>query len=109
MGASALGNHGALEVGTLHGARFLGADKDLGSIEVGKLADLVVLNANPLQNIRATADIQYVVKAGTLYDGMSLDQLWPKAVPFGPNYWVNEDMLQMNIKKSDAHDARRSR
>ncbi len=107
MGASALGNHGALEVATLHGARFLGADKDLGSIEVGKLADLVVLNGNPIQNIRATADIQYVVKGGTLYDGMSLDQLWPKAVPFGPNYWVNEDMLQMNTKKSDAHDKRR--
>jgi hypothetical protein len=107
MGASALGNHGALEVATMHGARFLGADKDLGSIEVGKLADLVVLNSNPIQNIRATADIQYVVKGGTLYDGMSLDQLWPKAVPFGPNYWVNEDMLQMNTKKSDTHDKRR--
>jgi hypothetical protein len=107
MGASALGNHGALEVATLHGARFLGADKDLGSIEVGKLADLVVLNENPIQNIRATADIQYVVKGGTLYDGMSLDQLWPNAVPFGPNYWVNEDMLQKNTKKSDAHDTPR--
>lgn len=107
MGASALGNHGALEVATMHGARFLGADKDLGSIEVGKLADLVVLNANPIENIRATADIQYVVKGGTLYDGMSLDQLWPKAVPFGPNYWVNEDMLQTNTKKSDSHDRRR--
>jgi len=107
MGASALGNHGALEVATLHGARFLGADKDLGSIEVGKLADLVVLNGNPIQNIRATADIQYVVKGGTLYDGMSLDQLWPRAVPFGPNYWVNDDMLQMNTKKSDTHDKRR--
>ncbi len=44
MGASALGNHGALEVASLGGARFLGADKDLGSIEVGKLADLMVLN-----------------------------------------------------------------
>jgi Tol biopolymer transport system component len=107
MGASALGNHGALEVATMHGARFLGADKDLGSIEVGKLADLVVLNANPIQNIRATADVQYVVKAGTLYDGMTLDQLWPKAVPFGPNYWVNDDMLQMNTKKVDAHDTRK--
>ena len=66
-----------------------------------------MLNGNPIQNIRATADIQYVVKGGTLYDGMSLDQLWPKAVPFGPNYWVNEDMLQMNTKKSDTHDKRR--
>ena len=46
MGASALETT-ALEVASLHGARFLGADKDLGSIEVGKLADLMVLNSNP--------------------------------------------------------------
>jgi Tol biopolymer transport system component len=106
MYASALGNMGALEVATWHGARFLGADKDLGSLEVGKLADLVVLNSNPLQNIRNTADIQYVVKSGTLYDGMSLDQLWPKQVPFGPNYWVNEDALQVNTKPSTIWDRR---
>jgi hypothetical protein len=61
----------------------------------------------PIQNIRATAEILYVVKAGTLYDGTSLDQLCPKTVPFGPNYWVNDDMLQVNTKKVDAHDKRR--
>jgi hypothetical protein len=104
MGASALGNHGALEVAALHGARFLGADKDLGSIEVGKIADLVVLNGNPLQNIRATADAQYVMKGGTLYDAMTLDQVWPKAVPFGPNYWVNDEVLQSNTKGTDTFD-----
>ena len=104
MGASALGNHGALEVAALHGARFLGADKDLGSLEVGKLADLVVLNANPLDNIRATADARYVMKGGTLYDAMSLDQLWPRTVPFGPKYWVNEDALQSNAKGTDTFD-----
>jgi hypothetical protein len=104
MGASALGNHGALEVASMHGARFLGADKDLGSIEVGKLADLVILNANPLENIRATADATFVMKGGTLYDAMSLDQLWPKVVPFGPNYWVNDDAQQRNVKRTDSFD-----
>lgn len=104
MGASALGNHGALEVASLHGARFLGADKDLGSLEVGKIADLIVLNANPLDNIRATADAKFVMKGGTLYDAMSLDQIWPRAVPFGPKYWVNEDELQSNTKGIDTFD-----
>ena len=104
MGASALGNMGAIEVATNHSAHFLGADKDIGSIEVGKLADLMVLNKNPLDNIRNTLDMQYVMKGGLLYDAMSLDQLWPKAVPFGPKYWVNEDALQMNTKKSTAYD-----
>ena len=107
MGASALGNHGALEVASLHGARLLGADKDLGSLEVGKLADLVVLNGNPLQNIRATADAQYVMKGGVLYDAMSLDQLWPRRVPFGPAYWVNDDVLQRNVKGVDVFDRKK--
>ena len=92
MDASALGNHGALELASLGGARFLGADKDLGSIEVGKLADLMVLNTNPLDNIKNTLDMKYVMKGGKLYDAMSLDEIWPKAVPFGPYYWVNEDV-----------------
>ena len=104
MGATALGSHGALEVASLHGARFLGADRDLGSLEVGKLADLVVLNGNPLENIRATADAHYVMKGGTLYDAMSLDQVWPHAVPFGPNYWVNADALQSNTRGTDTFD-----
>jgi len=104
MGASALGNHGALEVASLHGARFLGADKDLGSIEVGKLADLMVLNSNPLENIKSTVDMKYVMKGGTLYDAMSLDEVWPKTTPFGPYYWVNDDVLQQNIKSTTTFD-----
>ena len=104
MGASALGNMGALEVATMGGARFLGADKDIGSIEVGKLADLMVLNTNPLDNIKNTLDMKYVMKGGKLYDAMSLDEIWPKAVPFGPYYWVNDDELQQNTKRSDTFD-----
>jgi adenine deaminase len=91
-------------VATRHGARFLGADKDIGSLAVGKIADLIVLNGNPLQDIRATADAQYVMKGGVLYDALSLDQLWPRAVPFGPNYWVDPDAMQRNVKGTDTFD-----
>lgn len=104
MSATALGNMGALEVASLHGAHFLGIDKEIGSIETGKLADLIVLNSDPLANIENTNDIQYVMKDGKLYDSVSLDQLWPKAVPFGPYYWVNDDQLQDNVKPSDIFD-----
>lgn len=104
MGAKALGNMGALEVASLHGAHFLGADKDLGSLEVGKLADLMVLNSNPLDNIRNTLDLEYVMKGGKLYDAMSLDEIWPKAIPFGPYYWVDPDELQTDTKATDIFD-----
>ena len=104
MGASALGNHGALEVASVHGARLLGADKDIGTLEVGKLADLMVLNSNPLENIKSTIDAKYVMKGGKLYDAMSLDQIWPKAVPFGPYYWVNADELKNDTKPIDVFD-----
>src|SRR4029078_12051326 len=102
--ATALGNMGALEMAPMGSARFLGADKDLGSIEVGKLADLMVPNANPLDNIKNTLDMKYVMKGGKLYDAMSLDEIWPKAAPFGPYYWVNDDALQQNTKSSDPFD-----
>ena len=62
---------------SLHGARFIGMERDLGSLEVGKLADLMVLNANPLTNIRNTMDMLYVMKGGVLYDDETLDEVWP--------------------------------
>jgi len=74
---------------TLYGAQALGMEKDLGSIEVGKLADLVVIDANPLENlqllygtgaIRLNADnkvtraggVKYTIKDGIVYDAKKL-------------------------------------
>jgi len=94
MYASALGNLGALRLASLDGARFLGAEKDLGSLEVGKLADLVVLGSNPLEDIHNTLDIRYVMQGGTLYDGSTLDEVWPEAKPFGEYWWVDPDALR---------------
>lgn len=106
--AAALGSMGALEVASLHGAHFLGAAKDLGSIEGGKLADLMVLNSNPLENIRNTKDIFYVMKAGTLHDAATLDEIWPEKKPFGDYYWVDDDALRADTKAIDYWDKPRS-
>ena len=61
-------NFEALRAATFDGADMLGLGKQLGSLEVGKQADLVVLNSNPLENIRATVDTRYVMVDGRLFD-----------------------------------------
>jgi Tol biopolymer transport system component len=72
-----LTNMEALQAATIMGAEALGVQKDLGSIEVGKIADLIVLNKNPLDDIHNSREIRYVMKDGILYDGDTLDILWP--------------------------------
>lgn len=90
MASEALGEMGALEIATRGGAYFLGAEEELGSIEEGKIGDVVVLNSNPLDDIRNTLDIQYVVQWGRVYEGDSLDEVWPTSSPFGEKYWVDD-------------------
>jgi hypothetical protein len=89
MWAFAMGGMTPVEVlraATIDGARIIGVDQDLGSIEVGKLADMVVLNANPLDNIRNTVDIDKVLINGRLYNGDTMDQEWPDRVAL-PSFW----------------------
>ena len=67
--------HQALRAATLHGAQYIGLDRDLGSLEPGKLADLVVLDANPLENIRDSESIRWVMVNGRLFDSMTMNQI----------------------------------
>ena len=65
----------ALQTATLNPARFFGMEKDLGTVEEGKLADLVVLDANPLDTINNTRRINAVIYGGKLYPRASLDEM----------------------------------
>jgi Tol biopolymer transport system component/predicted amidohydrolase len=68
----------ALRAATVGSAEAIGRLHELGSIEVGKLADLVILDADPSADIRHSTSIDQVMKGGRLYDGDTLDELWPR-------------------------------
>ena len=64
----------ALRAATIDGARYLGLDGELGSLEKGKLADLIVLDRNPLENIRHSDSVSMVMSNGRLYDGEDVER-----------------------------------
>ena len=97
----------ALEVASVHGAVFLGAERDIGTIEPGKLADLLVLNSNPLDDIRNTTDILYVVQGGIVRDAMTLDEVWPASTPYGERWWVEPAAWRTDDRPVDYWDRRR--
>lgn len=89
MWAYAMGGMSPAEIlraATIDAARIVGISGDLGSLETGKLADLMVLDKSPLDDIRNTTTIHRVMQNGRLYDGDTLDQLWPDARPL-PHFW----------------------
>jgi len=79
-----------LKAATIDGAEIIGLKQDLGSLEPGKLADLVILARNPLENIRNTNSVRYVMKNGELYEAETLKQLWPVEKDLPPFWWWDE-------------------
>jgi hypothetical protein len=87
-GPRTMSPHTALRVATLEGADKLGFLPDLGSIEAGKLADLVVLDANPLEDIHNTVKLRYVVKNGEVYEAQTLKRIWPTEQVLPRFFWA---------------------
>ncbi len=80
----------ALRCATVAGAEAIGFSEDLGSLKAGKLADLLVLTRNPLENIRNTTSLKYVMKNGLLYNAETLDMLWPVERKLPKPYWWDD-------------------
>ncbi|HSJ65631.1 MAG TPA: amidohydrolase family protein [Gemmatimonadaceae bacterium] len=86
----------ALRVATIFGAEAIGLDQHMGTLEGGKLADLQVLDANPLDDIRNTTAIRYVMKNGRLYDANTLAEIWPQQRPAPQFWWENQTEMVEN-------------
>jgi hypothetical protein len=87
MASGGMDNHDALRMATLHSADAIGLAGDIGSLEVGKLADLQVLDANPLEDIENTDSIRYVMKNGRLYEAATLTEVWPRQRSLPMQWW----------------------
>jgi hypothetical protein len=100
MAAGGASNHDVLRMATILGAEAIGLGSELGSIEPGKLADIVVLDANPLDDLRGTDDIHLVMKNGRLYDGDTLSEVWPRerALPEQPWHAFGPDGVSAGIR-----------
>jgi imidazolonepropionase-like amidohydrolase/Tol biopolymer transport system component len=82
-----MSNHDALKTATINPAFSLGLDDHLGSIEIGKFADLLVLDKNPLENIRNSESIRYTMLNGRLYDVETMNETGNYSKSRGKFYW----------------------
>lgn len=87
LGQGGMTNMQVLECATVNGAHYIGMDKDLGSLEKGKLADLIVLDKNPLDDIHHSETVRYTMVNGRLYDTATMNEIGNRNLTRGKFYW----------------------
>ncbi len=85
-----MSNHQALKAATIQGANYIGMDDEIGSLEKGKLADLIVLEKNPLEDIQNSEFVQYTMINGRLYDAATMNEIGNEDIKRSKFYWELE-------------------
>jgi Tol biopolymer transport system component len=80
-----------LHAATIGSSKTIGRNAEFGSLEPGKFADLVILDKNPLADIKNTLSIESVMKNGRLYDAGTLNEVWPRQRPLPPLWFQTDD------------------
>ncbi|MEO0728417.1 MAG: amidohydrolase family protein, partial [Bacteroidota bacterium] len=83
-------NMEALQAATINGARYLGMDSEIGSLKAGKLADIIVIDGNPLEDIRQSEHVQYTMVNGRLYDAATMNEVGNYDTPRSLFYFEQE-------------------
>ena len=91
MASGGASNHDVLRAATIYGAEAIGFDQDIGTLEAGKLADILVLDLDPLADLRNSLSLRYVMKNGRLYEADTLDEVWPRQRPLPVQPWHNSE------------------
>ena len=79
----------ALRAATINGAQYIGMDDEIGTLETGKLADIIVLDKNPLDDIRNSESIKYTMINGRLYDTETMNEIGNYDKVRTKFYWEN--------------------
>ncbi len=85
-----MSNHEALQAATINGANYIGAGNDIGSLKVGKLADLLILDKNPLDDLRNSTSIKYTMINGRLYDAENMNEIGNNPKSRTKFYWESD-------------------
>ncbi len=88
-----MSNMEVLQAATINGATYLGMDSEIGSIEKGKLADLIVIDGNPLEDIYETENVVYTIINGRMYDSETMNEIGNYNNP-REEFWWNSDKYE---------------
>jgi imidazolonepropionase-like amidohydrolase len=90
IGQGGVSNMQALRSATMNGAEYLGMETEIGSIKVGKIADLIVIDGNPLENLQDTENVIYTMINGRLYDSAKMNEVGNYQEERSQFYWEME-------------------